>query len=457
MLICKDGCGVENPDTATLCQHCGRSLRLALRVHNPGTMVRIYQIRRVIGWGGSGAVYEAEDTRQPGSRVALKECFDPSVIANGQSEFAVLRQLQHPYLPRYEERFVEQGNGYVVLEFIPGQSVEEMQKAAGGPLPEQQALGFAFQVCEALEYLHGQHPPRIHRDIKPANIRLAADGLIKLVDIGLFKQGTDTERASRMGMLPAYTPIEQHPLSPGSTDQRSDIYSLGATLYFLLSGTVPISSFERIKTPQNDPLVPLDRLNLTISPHLTQAVRKAMSLRPENRYHTIGAFKQALMNQQPVGRPSRPLPAGKRPSSLSIFLMSGVGIVFLFALFGVIALAAQIWTTGTIPMALSATATPISPPTSTPTPVVPIIRPANVAQVRELNRLGKGTISTVAFAPHQRMLAVASSLGIYFYDSQTFTEMRFIETDIRVNNIAFAPKTWFIVTLQFGVTPPAPA
>ncbi|MEI6179203.1 MAG: bifunctional serine/threonine-protein kinase/formylglycine-generating enzyme family protein [Chloroflexales bacterium] len=297
MQICKDGCGTENSDTATQCQRCGRSLRSALRLHNPGTLVRHYRIRRVIGWGGFGAVYEAEDTRQPGSRVALKESFDPSGMTSFQSEFAALQQHQHPQLPRYGAMFVDQGNGYLVMEFIPGQSLEDVQKAAGGPLSETQVLGFALQLCEVLTYLHRQNPPILHRDLKPANVRLTPSGLIKLVDFGLFKQGTDTTQSSRMGLTPAYAPVEQHPLAPGHTDQRSDIYSLGATLYHLLTGQMPVSSFDRIQA-RPDPLVPSGRLNPRLSPHIAAAISKAMSLKPENRYPDIVTFQQALLGQQ---------------------------------------------------------------------------------------------------------------------------------------------------------------
>jgi eukaryotic-like serine/threonine-protein kinase len=297
MLICKDGCGSENADTASQCQHCGRSLRAALRLHNPGTLVRHYRIKRVIGWGGFGAVYEAEDTRQPGSRVALKESFDPSGVTSFQGEFAALQQHQHPHLPRYEAMFVDQGNGYLVMEFIPGQSLQDVLASEPGPMPEAQALGFALQLCEVLTYLHRQNPPILHRDLKPANVRLTPNGRIKLVDFGLFKQGTDTTKSSRMGLTPAYAPVEQHPLAPGHTDQRSDLYSLGATLYHLVTGELPIASFDRFQT-QPDPLIPPQHLNSKLSPQLAAAISKAMSLKPDERYPTIAAFQQALMGQQ---------------------------------------------------------------------------------------------------------------------------------------------------------------
>ena len=302
MQICKDGCGTQNPDTASVCLYCHRSLRSSLRLYNPGDRVRHYRVGAIIGWGGFGAVYKAEDTRQPGSRFALKESLDPSDMTSFQGEFAVLQQHPHAHLPRYEEMFVEQGNGYLVMEFIPGQSLEEVSAAAGGPLEEEQVLGFALQLCKVLDYLHRQNPPILHRDLKPANVRLTPSGLIKLVDFGLFKQGTNNVISSRLGLSPAYAPLEQHPLNPGHTDQRSDIYGLGATLYQLLTGELPETSFERIKAA-TDPLVPPERLNPRLSRHVATAITKALSLAMQDRYQDVAAFRQALLGQAPVPSP----------------------------------------------------------------------------------------------------------------------------------------------------------
>ncbi|MEI6179815.1 MAG: bifunctional serine/threonine-protein kinase/formylglycine-generating enzyme family protein [Chloroflexales bacterium] len=311
MQICKDGCGTHNPDTVSVCQHCQRSLRSALRLYNPGDRVRHYRVGQIIGWGGFGAVYKAEDTRQPGSRFALKESLDPSGMTSFQGEFTVLQQHPHAHLPKYEAMFVEQGSGYLVMEFIPGQSLEEV--AADGPLEETQVLGFALQLCEVLAYLHGQNPPILHRDLKPANVRLTPKGLIKLVDFGLFKQGTDKVISSRLGLSPAYAPLEQHPLNPGHTDQRSDIYSLGATLYQLLTGTLPETSFDRIKAA-SDPLVPPERLNPRLSHHVAAAIGKALNLAMQDRHQDIASFRLALLGQAPV-QPTAVTPTVRVPQA----------------------------------------------------------------------------------------------------------------------------------------------
>ena len=316
MQICKDGCGTHNPDTVSVCQHCQRSLRSALRLYNPGDRVRDYRVGQIIGWGGFGAVYKAEDTRKPGSRFALKESLDPSGMTSFQGEFAVLQQHPHPHLPKYEAMFVEQGNGYLVMEFIPGQSLEEVSAAAGGPLDEEQVLGFALQLCKVLDYLHSQNPPILHRDLKPANVRLTPSGLIKLVDFGLFKQGTDKVISSRMGLSPAYAPVEQDPRLPGHTDARSDIYSFGATLYQMLTGALPEISFDRIKAA-SDPLVPPERLNPRLSRHVAAAISTALHLAMQDRYQDIASFRLALLGQAPV-QPTAVMPAVRVPQALVV-------------------------------------------------------------------------------------------------------------------------------------------
>ncbi len=299
MLICHDrgtgtGCGAENTDTAKHCQKCGLSLRYALELHNPNTIVGAYRIVRVIGYGGFGAVYEAEDTRS-GEHVALKETFNPANIRSFQSEFNVLHRLDHDHLPRYYEMFEEQGNGYLVMELIPGQSLlDVLQRRGDKPLAEEQVLGYAIQICGALSYLHQQHPPLIHRDIKPANIRLTPDGLIKLVDFGLLKQGTDKTGSSRMGLTPHYAPLEQWGVGMHTTPQ-SDLYSLGATLYHLITGQLPIPVTNRLSAT-NDPLLPPRDHNPRISPHVADAIMRAMEVHEQNRFADATAFKQALLS-----------------------------------------------------------------------------------------------------------------------------------------------------------------
>jgi serine/threonine protein kinase len=269
------------------------SLRYAMVLLNAGTIVGAYRVVNVIGYGGFGAVYEAEDTRT-GRAVALKETFDPSSTRSFQSEFAVLHQLNHDHLPHYYEMFEHQGNGYLVMELIPGQSLlDVLLRRQGQPLAEAQVMGYAIQICDALIYLHKQNPVLIHRDIKPANVRLTPEGLIKLVDFGLLKQGTDKTGRSRMGLTPAYAPLEQWGDTGLHTTPQSDIYSLGATLYHLLTGQSPHTVADRIA--MDDPLLTPCEINPRVSPHVSDAIMKALAVQPKNRFPDAVTFKQALV------------------------------------------------------------------------------------------------------------------------------------------------------------------
>ena len=300
MLICLDSrsgrrCTSENRNSAKFCRRCGAPLRGALRLQDPEAQVGRYQIIRTLGHGGFGAVYEAEDGAEPGRMVAIKETFDPSSIRSFQGEFVILNTLRHPNLPRYHEMFEEEGNGYLVMELVPGQSLQDvLEKQQGDPLLESQVLGFALQLCDVLSYLHAQHPPIIHRDIKPANIRLTPEGLIKLVDFGLLKQGIDATQNSRRGLTPTYAPIEQWGASDQHTGPRSDIYSVGETLYHLLTGEAPLTSAERASS-SSDPLLRPRKRNSSLSHHVADAVTKAVSLAQDQRFADAADLKRALM------------------------------------------------------------------------------------------------------------------------------------------------------------------
>lgn len=306
MLICKDqrtwtGCGASNPNDTTRCMRCGRDLHFALQVHDPETIVRYYRIRNVIGHGGFGAVYEAEVISRPGLLVALKESFHSESEHAFQYEFAILRDLRHDNLPRYHELFEFKDHCYLVMEFVPGQSLKDILTRQQSPLPETQVLAYALQLCSVLNYLHTQQPPVIHRDIKPANIRLTPEGLVKLVDFGLLKRGTEQTRQTIVGFgSRPYMPLEQFEQS--GTDQRSDIFGLGATLYHLLTGKEPPSVLERLSTITPVVLQAPHHLNPRVAQHVGHAIMQAMSLQLEDRFPSSEFFKLSLMGMKSSGR-----------------------------------------------------------------------------------------------------------------------------------------------------------
>ncbi len=252
-----------------------------------------YRIVKLIAQGGFGAVYLAWDLSL--SRAcAVKENLDTSPQAQQQfeREAKILANLNHPNLARVIDYFFIPGQGqYLVMDYVEGEDLQEMLDRSGGPLAENQVLPWITQVCEALEYLHGQNPPIIHRDIKPANIKITPQGQAMLVDFGIAKvydPGKKTTIGAR-GVTPGYSPLEQY--GRGGTDQRSDVYALGATLYCLLTGRVPCESIRRL---QGDTLVLPQQLNPSISTAAAAAIMKAMQMDAGQRFASAGALKQAL-------------------------------------------------------------------------------------------------------------------------------------------------------------------
>lgn len=255
-----------------------------------------YRILRLLGRGGMGAVYLAEDVRLPGRQVAVKENFDPSPGGRGQfeREAIMLARLKHPSLPQVTDHFVlPSGEQYLVMEYVAGESLDEIL-ARRGILPEAEVLGWVDQVTDALEYMHtwvdpvtGQSTPVIHRDIKPANIKLTQQGKIVLVDFGIakYQTGSGTMTGARAAS-PGFSPVEQY---VGGTDERSDIYALGATLYTLLTSQVPLES-PAIAAGMG--LMPPRSLNPTVSLRVEQAILHAMQLQAADRYQSVGELRR---------------------------------------------------------------------------------------------------------------------------------------------------------------------
>src|SRR5205814_6254445 len=179
----------------------------------------------------------------------------------------LLARLSHPALPRVSDHFTEGTGQFLVMQFVEGPDIEEMRRErVGGAFPAAQVLTWADQLLDALDYLHTQEPVVIHRDIKPQNLKLTARDQIVLLDFGLAKgaplQTRVTASGSVFGYSFNYAPIEQ--MQGTGTDPRSDLYSLGATLYHLLTGTTPPDALARATAVLNgepDPLRPASGVN----------------------------------------------------------------------------------------------------------------------------------------------------------------------------------------------------
>ncbi len=281
----------------------------------PGTILwSRYTITQVVGQGGMGAIYQAEDTRLEGRLCAIKEVIpEPNatherheqIQAQFHREANVLARLDHPNLPKVSDYFLEGGRDYLVMDFVPGgdlrQLVEET-RGRGEFLSEEQVLAWAAQMCHALEYLHSEDPPLLHRDIKPANIKLTPSGTIKLVDFGLVKMLLpDDDRTVTVlqgrGTV-QYTPLEQYGGETGHTNVRSDIYSLGATLYHLLAAQPPLEAKQRFLRP--DTMPSLRELNPRVSPQVQQAIQHAIAMHPDERPASVAEFRAELFGRKPI-------------------------------------------------------------------------------------------------------------------------------------------------------------
>ena len=260
-----------------------------------------YHVIRQLGQGGMGAVYEAVDQRLD-TTVALKETLfaDERLRRQFEREARLLARLHHPALPRVSDHFSEGDGQFLVMQYIPGDDLSEMMAKRQGPFPASQVLSWADQLLDALDYLHTQEPQIIHRDIKPQNLKLTSRGQIILLDFGLAKgQGGDISRVTTAGSIfgytPNYAPLEQ--IQGLGTDLRSDLYSLAATMYHLLTGVKPPDALSRaaaLVNGQEDPLLLASEANPAVVTQADQVLKKAMSQNREQRYVSAEEMRKAL-------------------------------------------------------------------------------------------------------------------------------------------------------------------
>lgn len=272
-----------------------------------------YEIVQLVGQGGMGAVYRANDKRLEGRVCAIKEILPSLLNAATEDDLAqtveqfyqeasTLARLDHPNLPKVSDYFSEQGREYLVMDFVSGRDLHEVlgeAKRQDKKLSESQVLAWADQLLDAMIYLHNQEPPVIHRDIKPSNIKVTPQGRIKLVDFGLVKvMQPDDNRTVTVVQgrgTAAYTPLEQYGGDTGHTDVRSDIYSVGATLYHLLAGVPPQDAKERFLRPGS--LEPLRQLNPSVSARTERAIFQALATHPDERPRTVKALRALLFGE----------------------------------------------------------------------------------------------------------------------------------------------------------------
>ncbi|MBI2265435.1 MAG: serine/threonine protein kinase [Armatimonadetes bacterium] len=285
------------------------------------TLICNYRIKKAVGYGGTSTVYDAEDCRTR-TRVALKE-IDPDSIEERKSAFQkegdILSRLSHANLPRVYEAFSEGGFLYLALEFVEGKSLEETLFEPD-VLSESTVMEWGLQLTRVLAYLHSQNPPIIFRDLKPSNMILTKKGTLKLIDFGIARRYVPGKPMDTLIVgTPGFSPPEQY--GRGQTDSRSDIYSLGVTLYqFLSKITLADGMFY---------LEPIRKLRADVSPQVEKIIARATQIERNKRYQDaeeMGADIQKYMETSASAAPQSVGRSEEVPSPWGPWLQTG----FLF-------------------------------------------------------------------------------------------------------------------------------
>ncbi len=347
-LRCPD-CQGAAPVAAPRCPECGASLiGLAGQVRAGHLLASRYRIERPLARGGMGAVYLAADTARDEALVAVKEMRIGGLgntealhraIREFHREAEMLAHLSHPNLPAVFDQFADGGSEYLVMAYVPGETLAEVLRARGGPLDERQVRAWGAQLCALLGYLHSRTPPLIYRDLKPANIMLRPDGQLVLLDFGIARfyhadQPGDTAVFGTVG----YAPPEQY---SGHTDARSDLFSLGVLLHQLATGYNPLERPYR-------PLPAPRSVRPSLSPQLDAIIQRATAEDPAQRFPTAATFGAALAGRLRVAPPVAVPPRRRRSAA---WLIAAIALLVVTLLGGSVA-----WSSGML------RATPTAPP-----------------------------------------------------------------------------------------------
>ncbi len=255
------------------------------------TIAKRYRIIKLLGYGGMGSVYQAEDTRLE-ILVALKLLKEYSTEAREQFELEakILAKLNHPHLPRVSDYFNYNGDDYIIMDFVSGEDLQSLLMKRNKPFDADKIIAWMIDILDALDYIHNNQI--IHRDIKPANIKITIEGKVILVDFGIAKIGL--RLATAIGAHNAYTPHFAPPeqcQANSRTGIYSDIYMIGSTMYYLLTGQLPPEALVRLN---GMPLLPPSHFNNKLSVEISNIIMKSLQLKPQNRFSSAKNMQKAL-------------------------------------------------------------------------------------------------------------------------------------------------------------------
>lgn len=288
-----------------------------------GILQNRYRIEGVLGQGGMGTVYLAKDTRLDERLCVVKELRDDfyrdedkqRALSFFDREARMLARLKQRNIVQVSDYFSEHGKYFLVMEYVDGENLHSiMQRREGEPFDENQVLHWAKEICDVLSYLHSQDPPVIYRDLKPSNIMINSDGQLKLVDFGIARKIEQEDENTRV-VSAGYSPPEQY---WGQANIQSDIYALGATMYFLLTGKDP----EPLKS--NSPR----ELNSEVSDYVDELVQKCTSQEVSQRYGTARELHEALLYADYEEEPDNPKSWFTRNVAAVLFIVA-LALVFI--------------------------------------------------------------------------------------------------------------------------------
>lgn len=281
------GCAhIGNSPNNLFCIHCGQPISVQRTIHQ-------YQILRTLGQGGMGTTYIAcvpagAVAKRPQLLVLKEMNADMAKVAKAQELFErearTLKSLHHPGIPQYYDFFVEGSKKYLAMELVQGQDLEKRVNERG-PVTPQQAIAWMIQTCEVLDYIHSQDQPLIHRDIKPANLMARiSDNQVVVLDFGAVKVGTAS--GTRIGAEGYCAPEQER----GQPLTQSDLYAIGPTLIFLLTGETPFKFYRQRGRSYRFQLESVP----TITSQLRAVIERVTEPRPGDRYATAKELAAAL-------------------------------------------------------------------------------------------------------------------------------------------------------------------
>jgi serine/threonine protein kinase len=447
-----------------------------------GQIIGRYHLLEKLGEGGMAVVYKAFDTRLE-CEVAVKLIHTDrmkqetanTTVRRFAREAKAVAQLSHSNIVKVTDYGDHEGVPYLVMEYINGGTLKDK---LGKPLPYQEAAKLLLPIARALQYAHSRKI--IHRDVKPSNILISEAGELKLIDFGIAKvldlEDGQTLTATGVGMgTPEYMAPEQW---MGNITPSVDIYSLGAVLYELITGRKPFTGDtppEVLIKTVNEPLPRPSLIVAGLPEQVENVLFKALAKKPENRFSSMDEFVHVLEDiarndlKKLIRRETKTRRNGGNQSnlqrrtdrSIKSIALKTVYLCFIFGFIGFLVYLGN----SNFPQQISESKSTtdlfftqqISEPEKTISPsadetqinatlVTPTIEPVAAtptidpeSHVSEIPRVGKGIINEMVFSPDGKILAIASSIGIYFYSSDLSTEIGFIDTGNPVTDIAFSP------------------